>query len=107
MNEVSTTDELTGLHNRKYLQEALEAEISRSRRYKTKVSCILFDLDNTLSPEYVHKPTKRLKKLAETLNIVIIIVCQLTRDTEGKEPLLNSLRGSGSIEQDSNIQKSK
>lgn len=45
MNEVSTTDELTGLHNRKYLQEALEAEISRSRRYKTKVSCILFDLD--------------------------------------------------------------
>ena len=45
MNEVSTTDELTGLHNRKFLQEALEAEISRSRRYKTKVSCILFDLD--------------------------------------------------------------
>ena len=45
VNQVSTTDELTGLHNRKYLQEALEAEISRSRRYKTKVSCILFDLD--------------------------------------------------------------
>ena len=45
MEEVSTTDELTGLHNRKYLQEALEAEISRARRYKTKVSCILFDLD--------------------------------------------------------------
>ncbi|MCD8378206.1 MAG: GGDEF domain-containing protein [Candidatus Gastranaerophilales bacterium] len=43
--EVSTTDELTGLHNRKYLQEALDAEMSRSRRYKTKVSCILFDLD--------------------------------------------------------------
>ena len=45
VDQVSTTDELTGLHNRKYLQEALEAEISRSRRYKTKVSCILFDLD--------------------------------------------------------------
>ena len=45
VNEVSTTDELTGLHNRKYLQEALDSEISRSRRYKTKVSCILFDLD--------------------------------------------------------------
>ena len=45
VDEVSTTDELTGLHNRKYLQEALESEISRSRRYKTKVSCILFDLD--------------------------------------------------------------
>lgn len=45
MNEVSTTDELTGLHNRKYLQEALDAEMSRARRYKTKLSCILFDLD--------------------------------------------------------------
>ena len=45
IERVSTTDDLTGLHNRKYLQEALEAEISRSRRYKTKVSCILFDLD--------------------------------------------------------------
>lgn len=45
VDKVSTTDELTGLHNRKYLQEALESEISRSRRYKTKVSCILFDLD--------------------------------------------------------------
>ncbi len=42
---VSTTDELTELHNRKYLQERLEEEISRSRRYGTKLSCILFDLD--------------------------------------------------------------
>jgi len=45
MMEVSTTDELTGLHNRSYLQEQLEAEISRARRYSTKLSCILFDLD--------------------------------------------------------------
>ena len=43
---VSTTDDLTGLHNRKYLQERLEEEISRSRRYGTKLSCILFDLDH-------------------------------------------------------------
>ncbi len=42
---VSTTDELTGLHNRKYLQERLEQEISRSKRYGTKLSCLLFDLD--------------------------------------------------------------
>lgn len=45
MDEVSTTDELTGLHNRKYLQEQLESEISRAKRYGTKLSCILFDLD--------------------------------------------------------------
>ncbi len=42
---VSTTDELTGLHNRKYMQERLEQEISRSRRYGNCLSCLLFDLD--------------------------------------------------------------
>ena len=43
--QVSTTDELTGLHNRRYLQERLEQEISRAKRYGTKLSCLLFDLD--------------------------------------------------------------
>ena len=42
---VSTTDELTGLHNRKYLLERLEQEISRAKRYGNKLSCLLFDLD--------------------------------------------------------------
>jgi diguanylate cyclase (GGDEF)-like protein len=42
---VSTTDELTGLHNRKYLHERLEQEISRAKRYGSKLSCLLFDLD--------------------------------------------------------------
>lgn len=42
---VSTTDELTGLHNRKFLHERLEAEISRSKRYDTKLSCLLLDID--------------------------------------------------------------
>lgn len=45
LERVSTTDDLTGLHNRKYLQERLEEEISRSKRYGTKLSCILFDID--------------------------------------------------------------
>lgn len=42
---VSTTDELTGLHNRKYLHERLEAEMSRAKRYQTQLSCLLFDID--------------------------------------------------------------
>ena len=45
LERVSTTDDLTGLHNRKYVQERLDEEISRSKRYGTKLSCILFDLD--------------------------------------------------------------
>lgn len=42
---VTTTDALTGLHNRKYLHERLDAEISRAKRYKTSLSCLLFDID--------------------------------------------------------------
>ena len=45
ISKVSTTDELTGLHNRKYLHERLDAEISRSKRYGNKVSCLLLDID--------------------------------------------------------------
>ncbi|MCQ2790226.1 MAG: GGDEF domain-containing protein, partial [bacterium] len=41
----TTTDKLTGLHNRNYLQERLEAEISRAKRYNTSLSCLLFDID--------------------------------------------------------------
>lgn len=41
----TTTDELTGLHNRRYLHERLDAEISRAKRYKTQLSCLLFDID--------------------------------------------------------------
>lgn len=45
IKQVSTTDELTGLHNRKYLHERLDAEISRAKRYDTKLSCLLLDID--------------------------------------------------------------
>src|SRR5574344_154911 len=45
INQVSTTDALTGLHNRRYLHERLEAEISRSKRYDIKLSCLLLDID--------------------------------------------------------------
>ena len=42
---VSTTDELTGLFNRKYLHQRLEAELSRSKRYNISLSCLLLDID--------------------------------------------------------------
>ena len=45
LKTLSTTDELTGLHNRKYLLERMDQEISRSRRYGTPLSVLLFDLD--------------------------------------------------------------
>ena len=45
LKTLSTTDELTGLHNRKYLLERMDQEISRSKRYGTALSVLLFDLD--------------------------------------------------------------
>ena len=45
ISDISQTDELTGLHNRRFFQERLEAEISRAKRYGGNVSVILFDID--------------------------------------------------------------
>jgi len=68
---VSTTDELTGLHNRRYLQERLAAEISRARRYGTKLSCLLFDIDffKVVNDMYGYDwGDVLLKKIAEMLS---------------------------------------
>ena len=45
LKTLSTTDELTGLHNRRYLLERMEQEISRAKRYSTPLPLLLFDLD--------------------------------------------------------------
>ncbi len=45
ITNISTTDDLTGLHNRKFMLERLDSEISRAKRYHSNVSCILFDID--------------------------------------------------------------
>lgn len=45
IKRVSTTDELTGLYNRTYLHTRLEEEISRAKRYKHQISCLLVDID--------------------------------------------------------------
>ncbi|NOZ87106.1 MAG: sensor domain-containing diguanylate cyclase [Deltaproteobacteria bacterium] len=44
--DLSYRDELTGLFNRRYLFERLEAEVERARRYKRNLSFIIFDVDH-------------------------------------------------------------
>jgi replicative DNA helicase len=44
-----------------------------------------------------------LKALAKELKTPIVLLCQLKRDSEGKEPGLADLRESGSLEQDADI----
>lgn len=70
ISNISTTDELTGLHNRKFLIERLESEMSRARRYNSTVSCILFDLDffKVVNDMYGYEwGDVLLKKVAEML----------------------------------------
>lgn len=71
VRKVSITDALTGLFNRKYLHERLEAEISRSKRYDIKISCLLLDIDffKVVNDMYGYDwGDILLKKIAELLN---------------------------------------
>ncbi|EIW90596.1 two-component system sensor-response regulator hybrid protein [Alishewanella agri BL06] len=43
---LSVTDALTGLHNRHYLQQVLDAILARARRQQRPLLCLLLDLDN-------------------------------------------------------------
>jgi pSer/pThr/pTyr-binding forkhead associated (FHA) protein len=45
LRELSITDDLTGLFNRRYLLRALEAEFIRAIRYKRNFSILLLDID--------------------------------------------------------------
>jgi len=46
LNEQAATDQLTGLPNRRYLWEALSAELMRARRKQTPLAVILLDIDH-------------------------------------------------------------
>src|SRR5690606_26073643 len=45
LHSAATTDELTGLYNRRALEDRLSAEISRSLRHQVHTSVLLLDLD--------------------------------------------------------------
>jgi diguanylate cyclase (GGDEF)-like protein len=45
IQELAITDELTGLHNRRAFQKALDRELRRSRRYQKSLSLIMLDVD--------------------------------------------------------------
>ena len=45
LHSAATTDELTGLYNRRALEERLEAELSRGTRHELKTSVVLIDID--------------------------------------------------------------
>jgi diguanylate cyclase (GGDEF)-like protein len=46
LRQLATTDDLTGLHNRRHFFELTEWEIGRARRYGRPLAVILFDVDH-------------------------------------------------------------
>ncbi len=51
---ITIIDGLTGAHNKRHLEEALEKEITRARRYARDLSCIMFDVDHFKKINDVH-----------------------------------------------------
>ncbi|MFH0790194.1 MAG: GGDEF domain-containing protein [Candidatus Omnitrophota bacterium] len=45
LKELSFTDELTRLYNRRYMLESLEQELKKIKRYCYPLSCLMFDID--------------------------------------------------------------
>lgn len=52
--EMSIKDSLTGIYNRRYFEEAIEREVSRSKRYETDLSLCLMDLDHFKQINDIH-----------------------------------------------------
>ena len=54
VREASHRDDLTGLYNRRFLQQRLEEELHRASRYSLKMSCIMLDIDHFKSINDAH-----------------------------------------------------
>jgi len=86
---------------------------AQARRMKAQhgVRVIFIDYLSLVTPERTEIPryeqiaeiSRRLKALARELQIPVIALSQVKRETEGKQPNLADLRESGSIEQDADI----
>jgi diguanylate cyclase (GGDEF)-like protein len=46
LERLSTTDALTGLRNRRYLEEVLRLEVLRAARYRTPLAALMLDVDH-------------------------------------------------------------
>lgn len=54
VQRLAVTDPLTGLYNRRKLDEALEVEVERSRRYGRALSIVMLDVDNLKAVNDMH-----------------------------------------------------
>lgn len=70
LRELSTTDSLTGLKNRRYFNEVYYREYNRAIREKTPLSCLIMDIDHfkRINDSYGHLlGDECLKEVAQTI----------------------------------------
>ena len=75
---LSLTDDLTKLHNARYLRQYLLSEIKRARRYGTSCAALFFDLDNFKLVNDLHGHLVGSHVLMEMATIILSSV----RDTD-------------------------
>jgi len=68
--QMSLTDPLTGLPNRRYLQDRLFEEVERSKRYNTPLSFMIIDVDRFKSYNDVYGHTNADRVLVQTADIL-------------------------------------
>ena len=70
LRKMATTDELTGLGNRRYFMEAAEYETARAKRYRDVFSLLMLDIDHfkRVNDTYGHAAgDETLKQLAQVI----------------------------------------
>ncbi len=88
----------------------IRAQVRRMKR-KHGIEMAIIDYISLIGTEQIDLPryeqiaelSRSLKALAREIDIPIIALSQLTRDSEGKRPVLANIRESGSIEQDADV----
>lgn len=110
LEQLSITDQLTGLYNRVRLDDTIEREIIRANRYQTTFGVILADIDlfKSVNDTYGHQVgddilveiAKILKKYSREVDVVgrwggeeFLIICPST-DADGILKLAEKLRAS-------------
>ena len=101
LQSAATTDQLTGLFNRRALEERLEAEISRSVRHQIRTTIVMIDLDrfknindtlgHAAGDRYLVLVSQLLRRQIRTLDVVgrlggdeFLVVLPMTNPLEAR-----------------------